>query len=49
MISRKKMQIVIILNVGFHTAREYREDSIKKISATNITEAAVKYYEKIKN
>jgi DNA-binding CsgD family transcriptional regulator len=39
----------IILNVGFHTAREYREDSIKKINATNITEAAVKYYEQIKN
>jgi len=38
-----------ILNVGFHTAREYREDSIKKINATNITEAAVKYYEQIKN
>lgn len=38
-----------ILNVGFHTAREYREDSIKKINARNITEAAVKYYEQIKN
>lgn len=38
-----------ILNVGFHTAREYRDDSIKKINATNITEAAVKYYEQINN
>lgn len=38
-----------ILNIGFHTAREYRDDSIKKINATNITEAAVKYYEQINN
>lgn len=38
------LETASILKVGFDTAREYREKSIKKINATNITEAAVKYY-----
>lgn len=34
-----------ILNIDYETAREYRDEGIKSIGATNITEASVKFYE----
>lgn len=43
------LETASILRVRFDTAREYREQSIKKVNAKNITEAAVKYYHQFQN